>query len=60
MAIITIKYIEQIFLKKKQYTLGMKNDYLNNVFISRLYLHYKNTPKQKNTTKITITKTKKK
>jgi hypothetical protein len=58
MAIITIKYIEQI--KKKQYTLGMKNDYLNNVFISRLYLHYKNTPKQKKTTKITITKTKKK
>jgi hypothetical protein len=60
MAIITIKYIEQIFFKKKQYTLGMKNDYMNNVFISRLYLHYKNTPKQKNTTKITITKTKKK
>jgi hypothetical protein len=25
-------------------TLGMKNAYLNNVFISRLYLHYKNTP----------------
>jgi len=25
----------------------MKNAYLNNVFISRLYLHYKNTPKQK-------------
>jgi len=38
----------------------MKNAYLNSVFISRLYLHYKNTPKQKNTTKITITKTKKK
>ena len=25
----------------------MKNAYLNNVFISKLYLHYKNTPKQK-------------
>ena len=25
----------------------MKNAYLNNVFSSRLYLHYKNTPKQK-------------
>jgi hypothetical protein len=25
----------------------MKNAYLNNVFISRLYLYYKNTPKQK-------------
>ena len=25
----------------------MKNAYLNNMFISRLYLHYKNTPKQK-------------
>jgi hypothetical protein len=45
MAIQTIKYIQQI--KKKLYTLGMKNAYLNNVFISRLYLHYKNTPKQK-------------
>jgi len=29
----------------------MKNAYLNNVFISGLYLPYKNTPKQKNTTK---------
>ena len=45
MAIQTIKYIEQI--KKKIQTLGMKNAYLNNVFISRLYLNYKNTPKQK-------------
>ena len=45
MAIQTIKYIEQI--KKKLQTLGMKNAYLNNLFISRLYLHYKNTPKQK-------------
>jgi hypothetical protein len=26
----------------------MKYAYLNNVFISRLYLYYKNTPKQKN------------
>ena len=25
----------------------MKYAYLNNVLISRLYLHYKNTPKQK-------------
>ena len=25
----------------------MKNAYLNFVFISKLYLHYKNTPKQK-------------
>ena len=25
----------------------MKNAYLNSVFISRLYLHYKNIPKQK-------------
>ena len=25
----------------------MKHAYLNNVLISRLYLHYKNTPKQK-------------
>ena len=25
----------------------MKNPYFNNVFISKLYLHYKNTPKQK-------------
>ena len=25
----------------------MKNSYLNNVCISRLYLHYKNIPKQK-------------
>ena len=25
----------------------MKYAYLNNVFISRLYLHYKNAPKQK-------------
>ena len=40
MAIQTIKYIQQIF-KKKLWTLGMKNAYLNNVFISRLYLHYK-------------------
>ena len=56
MAIQTIKYIKQI--KKKLYTLGMKNGYLNNVFISRLYLHYRNTLKQKNTTKITITKKK--
>jgi len=38
MAIPTIKYIEQI-KKKKLYTLGMKNAYLNNVFISRFYLH---------------------
>jgi len=38
----------------------MKNAYLNNVFISRLYLNYKNTPKQKTRKKITITKTKKK
>jgi hypothetical protein len=38
----------------------MKNAYLNNMFISRLYLHYKNTLKQKNITKITIAKTKKK
>jgi hypothetical protein len=37
----------------------MKNAYLNNIFISRLYLHYKKTPKQKYTTKITIAKTKK-
>jgi hypothetical protein len=35
----------------------MKYTYLNNVFISRLYLHYKNT--QKNITKIKIAKTKK-
>ena len=34
-------------LKKKLQTLGMKNTYLNNVLISRLYLNYKNTPKQK-------------
>ena len=46
MAIQTIKYIEQI-KKKKLQTLGMKNAYLDNVFISRLYLVYKNTPKQK-------------
>ena len=45
MAIQTIKYIEQI--KKKLQTLGMKNAYLNIVFISRLCLHYKNTSKQK-------------
>ena len=38
----------------------MKYAYLNNVFISRIYLHYKNTPKQKNITKITIAKTKNK
>jgi hypothetical protein len=31
----------------------MKHAYLNNVLISRLYLHYKNTPKKK------IAKTKK-
>jgi hypothetical protein len=36
----------------------MKYAYLNNVFISRLYLHYKNTPK-KNITKIKIAKMKK-
>jgi len=35
----------------------MKNAYLNNVLISRLYLNYKNTPKQKNITKITIATT---
>ena len=45
MAIQTTTYIEQI--KKKNQTLGMKNVYLNNVFISRLYVYYKNTPKQK-------------
>jgi len=38
----------------------MKNAYLNNVFISILYPHYKNTPKQKNITKIAIAKTKNK
>jgi hypothetical protein len=37
----------------------MKYAYLNNVFISRLYLHYKNTPKKKNITKIKIAKIKK-
>jgi hypothetical protein len=38
----------------------MKNAYLNNVFISKLYLHYKNIPqKKKNTKKITTTKTRK-
>ena len=37
----------------------MKHAYLNNVLISRLYLHYKNTPKQK-TQKKKIAKTKKK
>jgi hypothetical protein len=37
----------------------MKHAYLNNVFISRLYLHYKNTPKPK-TQKIKVAKTKKK
>jgi hypothetical protein len=36
----------------------MKNAYLNNVFISKLYLHYKNIPQKKNTKKIT-TKTRK-
>ena len=36
----------------------MKHAYLNNVLISRLYLHYKNTPKQK-TQKKKIDKTKK-
>jgi len=45
MAIQKIKYIQQI--KKKTIDFRMKNAYLNNVFISRLYLHYKNTPKQK-------------
>jgi hypothetical protein len=38
----------------------MKYAYLNNVFISRLYLHYKHTPKQKNITKIKIAKINKK
>jgi len=38
----------------------MKNAYLNNVVISILYLHYKNTPKKINITKITIAKTKNK
>ena len=38
----------------------MKHAYLNNVLISRLYLHYKNTPKQKTQKKIKIAKTKKK
>jgi len=38
----------------------MKNAYLNNVVISIFYLHYKNTPKQINITKITIAKTNKK
>ena len=37
----------------------MKHAYLNNVLISRLYLHYKNTPKQKKHKKIKIAKTKK-
>ena len=36
----------------------MKYAYLNDVFISRLYLHYKNTPKQKNITKIIAKKKK--
>ena len=36
----------------------MKYAYLNNVFISRLYLNYKNTPKQKNIKKIKIAKIK--
>jgi hypothetical protein len=35
----------------------MKNAYLNNVFILILYLRYKNTPKQKNITKIAMAKT---
>ena len=38
----------------------MKNASLNNVFISRHYLHYKNTLEQKTEQKITKTKKKKK
>jgi hypothetical protein len=34
----------------------MKNAYLNNVFISGLYLPYKNTPKQKTQQKIELEK----
>ena len=30
----------------------MKYAYLNNMFISRIYLHYKNTPKKKGITTI--------
>ena len=41
------KNIFNKFKKKKLQTLEMKYAYLNNVFISRLYVHYKNTPKQK-------------
>ena len=58
MAIQTIKYIEQI-KKKKLQTLGMKNAYLNSVFILGLYLRT-NTKKQKTQQKYIINKTKKK
>jgi len=37
----------------------MKHAYLNNVLISRLFLHFKNTPKQKTQKKIKIPKKKK-
>jgi hypothetical protein len=36
----------------------MKHAYLNNVLISRLYLHFTNTPKQKTQKKIPKTKKK--
>ena len=36
----------------------MKHAYLNNVLILRLYLHYKNTPKQKTQKKKAKTKKK--
>jgi len=45
MAIQTIKYIQQI--NKKNIDFRNESACLNNVFISRLYLYYKNTPKQK-------------